>query len=95
MITGLLRRLLAHPIERLVDAACVLGLCALACFVLSVLVPKPLTIVGAMSVGHVIGGLAFATYLLAVIADLARRRGPVSARSSQPAPQQERSKSQE
>ncbi len=88
-MTGLFRRLISRPIERLVNVACLLGLGALSLFVLSILFPKPLPIIGAMSIGHVLGGLAFSSYLLAVIADLARRRARASGSSLPPAPQKE------
>jgi hypothetical protein len=52
--------------------------------VLSIFFPRPLIVVGAMSVGHAIGGAAFACYLLAVVLDVSRSVQPVD--SLQPPP---------
>jgi hypothetical protein len=72
-MTSLLRRLIQKPIDRLVDAACLLAIAALALFALSILFPRPLLIIAAMSLGHLLGALALANYLLAVVATMARR----------------------
>jgi hypothetical protein len=55
--------------------ACVLALVGLAVMCFSVLVPRPLPVIFAMSGGHAIGVAAFACYLVAVLLDLARREG--------------------
>ncbi len=55
--------------------ACVLALVALAVMCFSVLVPRPLPVIFAMSGGHAIGAAAFTCYLVAVLLDLARREG--------------------
>ena len=62
--------------------ACLLALLGLAVMCFSVLVPRPLPVIFAMSGGHAIGGAAFACYLLAVLLDLARREGNLPPESS-------------
>jgi hypothetical protein len=59
---------------KLVRAAAVLALVGLALFVWSVLDPRPVPVVVAMSVGQGIGTLSFLLYLLAVYLDLRRAR---------------------
>jgi protein-S-isoprenylcysteine O-methyltransferase Ste14 len=61
-----------RSVEQLTRAAAVLALIALAIIVFSVLFPRPLPVIFAMSAGHVIGGAAFACYLIAVLLDVAR-----------------------
>jgi hypothetical protein len=55
---------------RLLQVACVLALVALALFVWSVLDPRPIPVILAMSVGQVLGSLSFAAFLLVVAYDL-------------------------
>ena len=69
-------RLTRSSIEGLVKVACVLALLALALICCSVLFPRPLPVILAMSVGHAIGASAFACYLLAVVLDATRRSTP-------------------
>jgi hypothetical protein len=57
-------------IERRVRFACVLALMALGLIVWSLLDPAPLPVIGAMTVGQVIGTLSFLFFLYAIIADL-------------------------
>jgi hypothetical protein len=65
---------IAHgSVTGLVKLACVLALLALSLICYSVLVPRPLPVILAMSLGHVVGGSAFACYFLAVILDATRR----------------------
>ncbi|HVV81932.1 MAG TPA: hypothetical protein VHE35_02590 [Kofleriaceae bacterium] len=54
-------------------AAAVLTLLALALMCWSVLIPTPLPVLVAMSGGQVFGTLAFAMYILVVVADLRRQ----------------------
>jgi hypothetical protein len=61
-----------RSVERLTRVAAVLALMALGIIVFSVLFPRPLPVIFAMSAGHAIGGLAFACYLLAVLLDVSR-----------------------
>jgi hypothetical protein len=72
---SLVTRVESSSIRRLTQLACVLALAALAVLCLSVLYPRPLPVIFAMSAGHVIGGSAFCLYLLAVLLDLKRREG--------------------
>jgi hypothetical protein len=69
---------------RVIDAACVLALVALALIVWSLLDPRPLLVIGAMSVGQVIGTLSFAAFLFVVVADVRGRyvRVPVAVTDS-------------
>jgi hypothetical protein len=61
-----------RSVGQLTRVAAVLALVALAVMVASVVFPRPLLVILAMSAGHVIGGAAFACYLLAVLLDVAR-----------------------
>jgi len=70
---SLYSRLVHGSIARLTRVACVLSLLALALICCSVLVPLPLPVIMAMSLGHAVGGAAFGCYLLAVILDATRR----------------------
>ena len=67
-------RLAERGVVGLLRLACVLALLALVIMCASILFPRPLPVIMAMSAGHVVGGAAFATYLLAVIIDSARPR---------------------
>lgn len=76
-------QMLAHrSVTHLTRTAAVLALVALAIIAFSVIFPRPLAVVFAMSVGHVIGGAAFVCYLLAVVLDVSR--GPNVSRSFPP-----------
>ena len=76
MIKKWLQAIARQSVRRLTRLAAVLALIALALMVLSVLVPRPIIVVGAMSIGHGIGGLAFVCYLLAVVLDVSRAAPP-------------------
>jgi hypothetical protein len=69
-------RVLRRSVPELVRFACVLALLALGLVCWSVLDPRPVPVILAMSAGHVVGGSAFAFYLLAVILDAVRRPPP-------------------
>lgn len=60
--------------QQLLIASALLTLLALALMVWSVLVPTPLPVMLAMSLGQVLGSLAFAMYLWVVFFDLMRLR---------------------
>jgi hypothetical protein len=62
--------------------ACFLALGGLAIMAYSILWPRPLPVIIAMSVGHALGILAFACYLVAVIVDVARTREPAASAST-------------
>ncbi len=64
--------LLHGSVPRLTRMAAVLALLGLAVIAFSIVVPRPLPVIFAMSVGHVIGGAAFVCYLLAVLLDAYR-----------------------
>jgi len=63
------------PALGLVRSACVLGLCALALMAWSILVPTALPVIAALSLGQVLGALAFLAYLLAIVAEIRRHDG--------------------
>jgi len=67
-------RIARASVPKLVRAACVLSLVALTMMVYSVISPRPLPVILAMSLGHAIGALAFGCYLVAVLIDLSNRR---------------------
>jgi hypothetical protein len=75
----MLRGLLERSVKSLIRAACYFALGGLAVMCSSLVWPKALPVIFAMSVGHAIGFGAFASYLLAVIVDA--RRAPNSASS--------------
>jgi hypothetical protein len=70
----LLEYIARRSVESLVRVACVLALLALAMICYSVLSPRPLPVILAMSVGHGVGGMALICYVLAVALDAAGRR---------------------
>lgn len=80
---SLIRRILRRSVNELTRAACVLALVALAIMVASVVYPKPLVVILAMSVGHGIGAAALGCYVLAVIVEASRSSAATSA-SHQP-----------
>jgi hypothetical protein len=59
-------------IERRVRRACYFALAALALICWSLVDPSPLPVIGAMTVGQVIGTFSLAWFLLAIVADLRR-----------------------
>ena len=61
--------LLQRSVPSLIRAASACALVGLSVMCLSVLWPRALPVIFAMSVGHLIGGAAFAGYLLAIIVD--------------------------
>lgn len=71
-----LPRLLGRSVESLVRLACFLALLGLFVLCVSILWPKPLPVIFAMSGGHLIGILAFACYLLAIVLDIRRAERP-------------------
>ena len=68
-------RLRKRSVESLVRLACWIGLVALAIMCASILNPRPITVIFAMSVGQVIGGLAFLCYLVSIVLDVVRGPG--------------------
>ena len=86
-------RLIQRSVGQLTRVAAVLALLALAIMAFSVVYPRPLWVVFAMSVGHVVGGAAFACYLVAVLVDVSRsnpRMDSISPRSKEAASHSER-----
>jgi len=60
--------------SRVLRAACMLALFALGLFVWSLLDPRPIPVILAMSLGQVLGTISFAAFLLVVAYDLRRAR---------------------
>ena len=63
---------------RVLQAACVLALSALALFVWSLVDPRPIPVILAMSVGQVLGTLSFGAFLLVVVYDIRGGRRPMA-----------------
>ena len=57
-------------IERRVARACVLALAALGLIAWSLVDPAPLPVIGAMTVGQLLGTLSLLFFLYAIVADL-------------------------
>jgi hypothetical protein len=70
----MIRELLSGSVNRLLRLAAFTALVALVVMCASLLVPRALPVIFAMSVGHVIGVSAVGCYLLAIVID-ARRLG--------------------
>jgi hypothetical protein len=79
-------RLRVRSILELTRLACVLALVALALMSYSVIFPRPLPVILAMSLGHLIGAAAVVCYVLAVIIDAATSGDRGAARSNPPPP---------
>jgi len=75
-------RLVQRGVPALIRLACVLALLALGLMCWSVLNPRPLPVIFAMSLGHAVGGTAFVCYLLAVVLDAGQRVPTSSAPSA-------------
>lgn len=75
----LVEKIARASVPGLIRFSCVLSLVGLAILMISIFVPGPLPVIFAMSLGHVVGGTAFACYVLAVILDTARREPPKTA----------------
>jgi hypothetical protein len=74
---GLLVRIAHFSRRRLSRLAAVLALIGLAMMAGSVIFPRPLPVILAMSVGHAIGAAAVICYLLAVLLDIWRVEDPI------------------
>jgi hypothetical protein len=69
----LIGRLIGQPVTRLVQLACGLALLGLAIMSFSIISGRPLPVVLAMSLGHVVGVTSLACFFLAVLLDATRR----------------------
>jgi hypothetical protein len=65
----------------LTRAACVFALLGLSLMSYSIIVPRAVPVITAMSLGHVFGISAFACYLLAIVLDI-RNRGRADSASA-------------
>jgi hypothetical protein len=70
--------------EKLVTISCVMALIALPLMLWSLVDPRPMPIIVAMSVGQVIGTLSLALYVVAIVLDL--RAARVLSKADPPAP---------
>jgi hypothetical protein len=70
---SIMQTILHRAPATLARIAGVFTLVALAMMAFSILVPKPLPIILAMSLGQVVGLAGFGFYFLAVVIDIARR----------------------
>jgi hypothetical protein len=68
-------------IERRVRRACYLALAALALITWSLVQPAPLPVIGAMSLGQLLGTLSLGFFLYAIVADLRPALASVRARA--------------
>jgi hypothetical protein len=68
-LVSVVRRVFHSSVERLIQVASIFALTGLGVFALGLIYPKPLLVVLSMSLGHVLGGVAFALYLLAIVFD--------------------------
>ena len=68
----LIKRLRKRSVISLIRLACWIALVGLAVMAASILDPAPLTVIFAMSVGQVIGIIAFLCYLLSILMDVIR-----------------------
>jgi hypothetical protein len=75
-VRALWTKIVRGSVRELIRVACVLSLIGLAIMAYSIISPRPLPVILAMSVGQVIGGAGFACYLLAVIIDAASHPRP-------------------
>jgi len=66
------RRRVKRTVPQLLRLACIVALVALAVFATSIFYPRPLVVIFSMSIGHMIGMLAVALYLLAIVVDMVR-----------------------
>jgi len=74
----LLQKLFAGSVIKLTRAACVFALLGLALMSYSIIDPRAVPVITAMSVGHAFGISAFACYLFAVVLD-ARQSARIAA----------------
>lgn len=81
-------RIETRSVRGLVRLACLLALAGLLVLCFSVIVPRPIPVIFAMSAGHAIGIAAFLCYLLAVVLDTARRDDGVARAVSSTPPSQ-------
>ena len=82
----LLQRLLAGSVNKLTRAACIFALLGLALMSYSIIDPRAIPVIVAMSIGHAFGICAFACYLFAVVLDIRgadRTRSPASKSSTE------------
>ncbi len=66
------KRLVGIPSRRVLDIACVVALVALALICWSMVDPRPIPVILAMSVAQVLGTVSFAAFLVVVVRDLRR-----------------------
>jgi hypothetical protein len=75
----LLAKILRHSVSGLVRVACALALLGLAVMSFSIISGRPLPVVLAMSVGHMVGTASLACFLMAILIDALHRSPTTSA----------------
>ena len=80
----------ARGVNRLTRLACWLALAGLSVMCFSILFPRPLAVIFAMSAGHAIGAAALACYLVAVVLDVSRGTRGNRAAATEPAREHEK-----
>ena len=70
----------ARRSTRILNAACVLALGALALMAWSLFDPRPIPVVLAMSLAQALGTLSFGAFVVVVVADLRARELPARAK---------------
>jgi hypothetical protein len=63
-----------NRIERLIRLSCIIALSALPLMLWSLVSPRPIPIIVAMSIGQVLGTLSLGLYVLAILLDLRAAR---------------------
>jgi hypothetical protein len=71
---SILKRLLQGSVLKLTRAACVFALLGLSLMAYSLIDPRALQVIVAMSLGHAFGFAAFGCYLIAIVLDVRRTR---------------------
>jgi hypothetical protein len=69
----IMARVLHTSVVTLTRAACIFALLGLSLMSYSIIDPRAIPVITAMSVGHVFGISAFACYLLAIVLDIRNR----------------------
>lgn len=76
---SILARVLQTSVVTLTRAACIFALIGLSLMSYSIIDPRAIPVITAMSLGHVFGIGAFICYLLAIVLDIRNRSGADSA----------------
>lgn len=83
----MVQSLTSRSIPHITRVGAMFALAGLAMMAVSVLYPRPLAVILAMSMGHALGAIAVLCYVLAVILDVAQKAPPPEAGAPASAPQ--------